>query len=56
MLLLKLSLCWDIYDYKYILFLVFSWFFNDEPIKKGKAGWEDIEIHDSRKMSTLILT
>ena len=26
------------------------------PIKKGKAGWEDIEIHDSRKMSTLILT
>ena len=36
-------------------FLVFSWFFNDEPVVPGQPGWEDAEIHDSRKMSTLII-
>jgi len=34
---------------------VFSWFFNDEPVVPGQPGWEDAEIHDSRKMSTLII-
>ncbi len=34
---------------------MFTWYFNDEPIKQGRAGWEEIDIHDSRKMSTLIL-
>ena len=36
-------------------FLVFSWFFNDEPVVPGHPGWEDAKIHDSRKMSTLIV-
>ena len=35
---------------------VFSWYFNDEPVEPGRPGWEDAEIHDSRKMTTLILT
>ena len=35
--------------------LVFSWFFNDEPVVPGQPGWEDAEIHDSRKMSTLLI-
>ena len=34
---------------------VFSWYFNDEPVEPGQPGWEDAEIHDSRKMSTLII-
>lgn len=34
---------------------VFSWYFNDEPVMPGHPGWEDAEIHDSRKMTTLIL-
>jgi len=33
----------------------FCWYFNDEPVFPGQKGWEDAEIHDSRKMSTLIL-
>jgi len=33
----------------------FSWYFNDEPIIPGQKGFEEAEIHDSRKMSTLIL-
>ena len=33
----------------------FSWYFNDEAIHPGTGGWEDAEIHDSRKMSTLII-
>eukprot|EP00090_Calanus_glacialis_P010651 TRINITY_DN19094_c0_g1_i3.p1 TRINITY_DN19094_c0_g1~~TRINITY_DN19094_c0_g1_i3.p1 ORF type:complete len:1028 (-),score=301.07 TRINITY_DN19094_c0_g1_i3:126-3209(-) len=33
----------------------FSWYFNDEPIVPGQKGFEEAEIHDSRKMSTLIL-
>ena len=35
--------------------LVFSWYFNDEPVEPGQPGWEDAKIHDSRKMSTLII-
>ena len=34
---------------------MFSWYFNDEPVVPGQPGWEDAEIHDSRKMSTLII-
>ena len=41
---------------QYCFLSVFSWYFNDEPIEAGRAGWEDAEVHDSRKMSTLILT
>jgi len=33
----------------------FAWYFEDEPIIPGHKGWEEAEIHDSRKMSTLIL-
>jgi len=33
----------------------FSWYFNDELIIPGQKGFEEAEIHDSRKMSTLIL-
>jgi len=33
----------------------FHWYFNDEPIFPGQKGWEEAEIHDSRRMSTLIL-
>ena len=36
-------------------FSEFSWFFNDEPVVPGQPGWEDAEIHHSRKMSTLII-
>jgi len=34
----------------------FNWYFNDEPIFPGQTGFEDAEVHDSRRMSTLILT
>ena len=34
---------------------IFSWYFDDEEIYPGTPGWEDTEIHDSRKMSTLIV-
>jgi len=34
----------------------FTWYFNDQPIVPGKDGFEEAEIHDSRKMSTLIIT
>jgi len=33
----------------------FNWYFNDEPIVPGQKGFEEAEVHDSRKMSTLIL-
>jgi len=33
----------------------FAWYFEDEPVIPGHKGWEEAEIHDSRKMSTLIL-
>jgi len=33
----------------------FSWYFNDEPIFPGQKGFEEAEVHDSRRMSTLIL-
>ena len=41
--------------YYNIFHLVFSWYFNDEPVEPGQPGWEDAKIHDSRKMSTLII-
>lgn len=33
----------------------YAWYFNDEPVIPGHKGWEEAEIHDSRKMSTLII-
>jgi len=33
----------------------FNWYFNDEPIVPGQKGFEEAEVHHSRKMSTLIL-
>ena len=34
---------------------VFTWYFDDEEIVPGQDGFEEAEIHHSRKMSTLIL-
>ncbi len=34
---------------------IFTWYFDDEEIFPGDPGFEDAEIHHSRKMSTLIL-
>ncbi|XP_040580693.1 uncharacterized protein [Lepeophtheirus salmonis] len=33
----------------------FEWYFEDELIVPGEPGWEEVEIHHSRKMSTLII-
>jgi len=33
----------------------FNWYFDDQPIIPGQSGFEEAEIHNSRKMSTLIL-
>ncbi len=34
---------------------IFTWYFDDEEIFPGDPGWEEVEVHHSRKMSTLIL-
>ena len=34
---------------------IFTWYFDDEEIYPGQPGWEETEIHDSRKMSTIIV-
>lgn len=34
---------------------IFSWYFDDEEVVPGERGWEDVEIHHSRKMSTFII-
>ena len=34
---------------------VFTWYFDDEEIFPGDPGWEEVEVHHSRKMSTFII-
>eukprot|EP00095_Tigriopus_kingsejongensis_P006996 maker-scaffold430_size173499-snap-gene-0.35 protein:Tk06996 transcript:maker-scaffold430_size173499-snap-gene-0.35-mRNA-1 annotation:"serine arginine repetitive matrix protein 2 isoform x4" len=34
---------------------IFTWYFDDEEVVPGERGWEEVEIHHSRKMSTFII-